>query len=104
MKVIETFKRLTEKAQNIVITTHTYPDADGIGSQIALCIALRMHGKNAICVNEEPLLERYEYLDPQKVITSYEKFMSSDLEKDIDLFIVADTNSLERIGTKYKIW
>jgi bifunctional oligoribonuclease and PAP phosphatase NrnA len=100
MKVIETFKRLTEKAQNIVITTHTYPDADGIGSQIALCTALKQLGKNVICVNEKALLERYKYLDPQSVVISYDKFMDSSINKNIDLFIVADTNSLERIGSK----
>jgi bifunctional oligoribonuclease and PAP phosphatase NrnA len=99
MKVINTFKRLTSKAQNIVITTHTYPDADGIGSQVALCIALRQLGKNAICVNEQQLLERYRYLDSQSVIISYEKYMALEKKSDIDLFIVADTNSLDRIGS-----
>ena len=68
MRLIKTFKSLTEKSRNIVITTHIQPDADGIGSEIALCLALKEIGKNAICVNEEPLLERYRYLDEKNYL------------------------------------
>lgn len=102
MNIIDRFKSLTKKAENIVISTHIIPDADGIGSQIALCLAMRSLGKNAICVNEEPLLERYKYLDPEDVVISYDDYMSFYPEAEIDLFIVADTNSLERIGERVK--
>jgi phosphoesterase RecJ-like protein len=102
MNIIDRFKSLTKKAENIVISTHIIPDADGIGSQIALCLAMRSLGKNAICVNEEPLLERYKYLDPEDVVISYDDYMSFYPEAEVDLFIVADTNSLERIGERVK--
>jgi len=101
--MINLFKSLTEKAGNIVITTHIQPDADGIGSEIALCLALREIGKNAICVNEEPLLERYKYLDPKNCVISFEEYEKERNKKDsghMDLFIVTDTNSLSRIGNR----
>lgn len=98
----ERFKFLTKKAENIVISTHIYPDADGIGSQIALCLAMRSMGKNAICVNEESLLDRYKYLDPHNVVISLADYKSFYPDAVIDLFIVADTNSLERIGEGVK--
>jgi len=91
------FEKYIAQAKNIVITTHVYPDADGIGSQIALCMALQSIGKNAICVNEEPLFKRYKYLDPKNVIISHDEYLKNPF-KEIDLFIVADTNSLPRIG------
>jgi len=96
------FKSLSEKAGDIVITTHIHPDADGIGSEIALCLALREIGKNAICVNEEPLLERYRYLDPIDCVISYEDYIKKDKgpKAAIDLFIVTDTNTLARIGPR----
>ena len=102
MRMKNLFKSLSEKAGNIVITTHIQPDADGIGSEIALCLALREIGKNAICVNEEPLLERYKYLDPIDCVISYEEYAKSErgVKNSIDLFIVTDTNSLARIGAK----
>ena len=97
-KNIERFKSLIAKANNIAITTHIFPDADGIGSEIALCMALRKLGKNAMCINEEKLFDRYRYLDPDNVITNFND--SKDYFDKIDLFIVTDTNSLPRIGTK----
>ncbi len=100
MNNTERFKFLTKKAQNIVITTHIFPDADGIGSEIALCLAMRAMGKNAICVNEEPLLERYKYLDPSNVIISADEYNSFYPDVEVDFFIVTDTNSLERIGER----
>lgn len=94
---IDLFKSLVEKAQDIVITTHIHPDADGIGSEIALCMALKSIGKNAICVNEKPLMDRYRYLDPDNVVISAKEY--KERPQKIDLFIVTDTNSLERIGS-----
>ncbi|MFT6068137.1 MAG: phosphoesterase RecJ-like protein [Bacteriovoracaceae bacterium] len=98
MEHIQLFKTLTKIAKKIVISTHLHPDADGIGSQIALAIAFRNTGKEAICVNEEPLLERYKYLDPHNTIIGYEEYEKNHANDEIDLFIVADTNSLARIG------
>jgi bifunctional oligoribonuclease and PAP phosphatase NrnA len=97
MSYHQQFQSLTKEANNIVITTHLHPDADGIGSQIALCMALRKLGKNAVCVNEEPLLERYSYLDPDGCIISAEEYLKKPLPI-VDLFVVVDTNSLPRIG------
>jgi phosphoesterase RecJ-like protein len=102
MNITERFTYYTEKADNIVISTHILPDADGIGSEIALCLAMRALGKNAICVNEEPLLDRYKYLDPEDVVISRLDYLSFYPEAEIDLFIVTDTNSLERIGEGMK--
>lgn len=98
MEHIQLFRTLTKIAKNIVITTHLHPDADGIGSQIALALALRESGKNVICVNEEPLLERYKYLDPQNSIIGHSEYLKKNKDPEIDLFIIADTNSLTRIG------
>lgn len=93
---VNRYLKLIEKAQNIVITTHIHPDADGIGSEIALCMALKKMGKNAICINEEPLFDRYRYLDPDNVVECFED--NKEKLGKIDLLIVTDTNSLPRIG------
>jgi phosphoesterase RecJ-like protein len=100
MRMINLFKSLSENAEHVVITTHIHPDADGIGSEIALCYALCSLGKQAICVNQEPLLERYRYLDPLNKVISLKEYNDSKMAKEtIDLFIVTDTNSLARIGS-----
>jgi phosphoesterase RecJ-like protein len=98
MNIKERFKFSIDKAQTIVISTHIFPDADGIGSEIALCLALRSIGKTVVCVNEEALLERYKYLDPHDVVISLADYYKLKISNPIDLFIVCDTNSVDRIG------
>ncbi len=98
MSITSRFTDAISKANRIVISTHIHPDADGIGSEIALCMALRQIGKQAHCVNEEPLLERYRYLDPQSVVFGLSDWKKRPTEI-IDLLIVVDTNSLSRVGS-----
>ncbi len=100
MTNIERFKRILTQASSVVITTHLHPDADGIGSQVALCLALRQIGTDAICVNEEPLLQRYHYLDPKSTVIGYEQYHTDQSRSPLDLLIVVDTNTAERIGKK----
>lgn len=98
MTILDTFKSRIQVAERILITTHEYPDADGIGSQISLCLALRTLGKSTYCVNEEPLLDRYQYLDSEKVILGFKKFRETLPKFNPDLVIVVDTNTTKRIG------
>ena len=95
MEIIDKFRAALEGVNNIVLTTHSFPDADGIGSEIALCLALRELGKNAICCNDVPLLDRYKYLDPQDVVTDVENIRSR-FDHQPDLVIVVDTNTIKR--------
>ncbi len=100
MTILDTFKARIQAADKILITTHEFPDADGIGSEIALCLALRSLGKKTFCVNEEPLLERYQYLDQDKVVQGHEEFLKVHADFKPDLMIVVDTNTKDRVGKK----
>lgn len=104
MRLIDIFKSQVSSSKNIVISTHLVPDADGIGSEISLCLALKKINKNVICVNEEELLHRYKYLDSKTNVISYDQFTDKFREEkhfnEIDLMIIVDTNSSARIGNK----
>lgn len=102
MTNIQRFKHIITQATSVVITTHLHPDADGIGSQVALCLALKEIGKTAVCVNEESLLTRYQYLDPKKTVISIDEYLEKNDQEQLDLFIVVDTNTRERIGEQMK--
>jgi phosphoesterase RecJ-like protein len=91
-----------KSAKRVIITTHEYPDADGIGSQISLCLALKSLGKDCYCVNEEGLLERYRYLDPDNDVLSLEQFQQRYSQFKVDLIIVVDTNTILRVGNQFK--
>jgi phosphoesterase RecJ-like protein len=98
MKKLDLIKKLIKKGKNVVISTHIYPDADGIGSEIALCLALRKIGIKAICINEEKLEGRYLYLDKKKVVQDLS--LVKKKSNKWDTLVVVDTNSLKRVGPK----
>lgn len=100
MTILDNFKTRIQAAERILITTHEYPDADGIGSEIALCLALREYGKECYCVNEEPLLERYKYLDEENVVLGLKSFQQNYADFKCDLMIVVDTNTKQRVGAE----
>ena len=100
MDIYQKFTKAIEAASNIIISTHTFPDADGIGSQISLGMALQKIGKKVICVNDEPLLERYHYLDPKRIVLGLEEFKKMSFPKT-DLVIVVDTNKVDRTGSNF---
>ena len=50
---------------NFLIFTHNSPDADTVGSAIALVASLRKKGKTAIAFNREGIPARLAFLEPQ---------------------------------------
>lgn len=98
MKNIKHFLELIKKSHFIVISTHIHPDADGIGSQIALCMALKALKKEAYCVNEEKLMDRYTYLDSDNHLMSYSEYQKKFSKVIPDLTIIVDTNHIARVG------
>jgi bifunctional oligoribonuclease and PAP phosphatase NrnA len=96
MSIVDTFKTRIQGIKSVVFTTHVIPDADGIGSEISLCMALRRIGIKAVCVNDEPLPQRYRYMDPDHVIMGVDEF-EVQVFGDVDLWIVVDTNTVDRV-------
>src|SRR5947209_4880458 len=82
-----------KKAQTIVLSTHTLPDGDGIGSQLALYWALKKLGKDVRIINVDRIPKKYDFLDPSSVIevisTLKKAFATSDLA------LIFDTNDPE---------
>lgn len=94
--MIKKFIKHIKNSQRILITTHHVPDADGIGSQIALFYALQAMDKNVTAVLECPLLQRYHHLDLDRSILCYEELP----DDPFDLMIILDTHRLSRVGSK----
>ena len=100
MNSILKFKDFLKDSVQIVITTHIQPDADGIGSMLALNYALCLLGKKVTCVLEETIPRKLKYLDYDELIYSYSQYIKNHKQNEIDLLIVVDTNSLTRVGNK----
>jgi len=81
----------------ILLMTHIRPDADGLGSQLALADALRNAGKNPRVVIASKLPPRYQFLDPDR--TLIEEFrLPGDAFRSVDAVVVMDTGTWNQLG------
>lgn len=83
------------RAQRIGIVGHVRPDGDALGSIIAIALAARNAGKDAVGSFGEPFVlgDEFRFLD-QTVLVPPREFPDN-----LDLAIVCDTGVLERVGT-----
>lgn len=88
-------RRLLE-GNHFVLTTHRNADPDGLGSEIGLDYLLRSLGKVSVIVNQEPLPERYTFMDPEYRILSYDEINPDDLREHTIVFL--DNSEMERAG------
>ncbi len=89
-------KEIFEQNSTFLVTTHVNPDADAIGSQIALCKILSKLGKKAYAINHSPNPYYLEFLDDEGIVTRYEKELHDPVIASCDVIIVADLNSVNR--------
>ncbi len=63
-----------------------------MGSQLGLTHALRNEGKEVVCWNEDEMPQKYEFLDPERILQKPKSGMK------FDCVIATDAASLERLG------
>lgn len=83
------------KARSIVVLGHVGPDGDALGSSLALALAARNAGKDAVATFGEPFVVGGQY-----------RFLADDLlvapaavTHGVDLAVACDTANLERLGS-----
>lgn len=81
---------------DFVICGHVNPDGDCLGSQLALCHALRALGKNAHCVlaKPDPIEQNLLFLPGVE-----EMVAGCDYHGPASVFVAVDVPTVERIGT-----
>lgn len=84
---------IINKAQNIVLSTHSQPDGDGLGCQFSLYWALKKAGKNVRIINPDPLPRKYHFLDKMGILET-PALLKTPL-KGTDLVLIFDTNDPE---------
>ncbi|MCW5551163.1 MAG: bifunctional oligoribonuclease/PAP phosphatase NrnA [Verrucomicrobiae bacterium] len=91
-KIVGRILEVIRESQTICVVGHIRPDGDCIGSQLGLTLALQAEGKQAVCWNEDPLPQKYRFLDPNR------HFEKPRTGAQFDLVIATDCASLERLG------
>lgn len=92
----EKLKEVLLASSKVLISTHVNPDADAIGSEMAMYHLLTELGKDVHIVNFSSTPYNLEFLDPSGVIKHYCP-ESDELIKSADLFIAIDFNRSDRV-------
>jgi len=91
-KILDRIVDAIRENQTFCIVGHMRPDGDCVGSQLGLGLALQAEGKKVWCWNQDPIPQKYRFLDPDKVIQPPKAGM------EFDCVIATDAASFERLG------
>jgi phosphoesterase RecJ-like protein len=92
-KIIRRLLEAMREHQSFCVVGHIRPDGDCVGSQLAVTLALRNDGKDVVCWNQDPVPQKYKFLDPDKIIQPPKQ------GKRFDCVIATDAANFERLGT-----
>ncbi|MDP2932711.1 MAG: bifunctional oligoribonuclease/PAP phosphatase NrnA [bacterium] len=110
MAITDDFKKainLLKKSKNWLVTSHTRPDGDAVGSMKAVCEIARQLGKSAQPVLLSPLAQWYDFIfdAPVPVLGNDVKFdqLEAGSFGKFDLVVIVDTNSYVQL-TEFDKW
>lgn len=84
-----------KKYKRFLISSHTSPEGDAVGSELSLCYLLKKLGKEALIVNEDPLPQEYSFFPLKESIELYKPALK---DLDFDCTVILDCTDLKRIG------
>jgi phosphoesterase RecJ-like protein len=91
---------LLDAHQHILLTTHTSPDGDAIGSELGLAHYLEKQGKTVTILNHDDLPDHLAWLPGAERIEVIEEgnFEQRQAIAEAEVAVVLDTNAAERVG------
>ncbi len=99
------FKLLTKLINDnssFLITTHVNPDADGLGSQLAMYHLLKLLKKKVWAINHSETPYNLEFMDEENVIEKYNSEKHFNLFSKVDVLIALDFNQANRVVSMEK--
>ncbi|MBU1100338.1 MAG: bifunctional oligoribonuclease/PAP phosphatase NrnA [Bacteroidetes bacterium] len=94
---------IIKKNNTFLISTHVNPDADALGSEIAMLKILKHHKKEVKVVNHSSTPYNLEFLDENSLIEKYEPEFHDEYILTADVIIVVDLNHLSRIVSMERV-
>lgn len=91
-KIIDRILDAIRESKTFCVVGHIRPDGDCVGSQLSLTRALQSEGKKVVCWNEDPVPDKYRFLDGDGLFQKPKRGMQ------FDCVIAADCASFERLG------
>lgn len=88
---------IIEGNQSFVLTTHVNPDADAIGSQVALYLMLKKLNKDIRLINFSVTPQNLLFLDFDDVIEHYSPDLHDEVILSSDVIFLLDLNQASRV-------
>jgi phosphoesterase RecJ-like protein len=85
------------RQQEFVLTTHVNPDGDGLGSELALALALRQLGKRVSILNHSSTPENYSWMDPGRDLVQFSPERDRQAILNAGCIVILDTNHPGRL-------
>jgi bifunctional oligoribonuclease and PAP phosphatase NrnA len=101
----EPLREILHSNRRFVLSSHVRPDADAIGSELALAAILESLGKDVRIVNPSAIPQTLTFLDPEGRIKKIGEGITPEAVADTDVHIVVDTSSwgqLQDVGHVFK--
>jgi len=90
-------KAIIAENNAFVISTHVNPDADAIGSEMALYFILDRLGKRVSVINHSETPDFLKFMDNKSVIKKYDPNEHNKIIDEADVIILVDLNQLDRV-------
>ena len=88
-----------EQHSRFVLTTHLHPDGDGVGSELALAAFLKQLGKEVAIVNNDPVPQPLQFLDPRGSVRVYHPDRDrATLSNAEVVFVIDSADGWSRLG------
>ena len=92
-KIINKILKIIRENRTFFISSHTRPDGDSIGAQLALGSLLQRLGKDVYIANRDPVPAVYQFLPRSSDVHIVEK-----VERNFDVAFILDCSDLQRMG------
>ncbi|MBI3861641.1 MAG: bifunctional oligoribonuclease/PAP phosphatase NrnA [Planctomycetia bacterium] len=91
-------REIVANHQRFVLTTHVRPDADAIGSEVAMAGLLEQLGKEVRIVNASPVPPRLAFLDPNHRCLQLGPQVTDAVASDTDVHMILDTSAWSQLA------
>ena len=90
-------KKIIDENNSFLLTTHVNPDADAIGSEIALYYILKRLDKDIKVINLSTTPYNLTFLDKENIIKKFDKDEDKKHLNDADVLVALDFNRANRL-------
>lgn len=102
--MLEQLHALLDAPQRIVLSTHEHPDADAVGSLVAMTHHLKAMGKDVRAIITPNLPDFLSFIDADGHLGIHDPKADADLAKWAELWMLLDASDPKRLGALYKAY